>query len=353
MPELILHVDASDIRLGSSPAKGDSMGLLEALRGLIQPAPTSSLTAPTYSSLSAHYRACKGTGGMASVFSRLEERIGDRPVDGAFVIVYHELRAWLRDNGARPNTVANYSSVVQRVLRQAWRDHLLPEIPIREWGIEREFRDRVLSETEELQLFNAMAEVRSHLDMGVRLAIRRPIRGRSDLWRLPEESLVLTGKGAPYIRFRPTKTGKRRPRDTYLPLLDKRTGEPFDAVLMEYLIHGRPKGCPLLFPFIHRPEKGHGRYGADAWWEPVGDPDRHWRYLTGMAGILDFKFHDLKHCAMTHMLGVEGWSVEEIQDLGIQYSAKAIEVYWNKNAMRALEKTFARTSELDNRRGVA
>jgi integrase len=165
-----------------------------------------------------------------------------------------------------------------------------------------------------------MKQINSHLYWSVWFAERRPIRGRSDLWKLTNENLVLFGPNAPYIRFRAQKTAKRKARDTFLPLGDL-------PEIIEYFAHGRPVGCNYLFP---RVECGAG--------VQMGNPRRHWTYICSRAGVEDLHFHDLKHVAITYMLD-NGYSARDLQNLGIQFSEKMINnVYYNYGADKVLSR---------------
>jgi hypothetical protein len=294
-----------------------------------------SLTDATYKELSQHYREQKGTGGMKSVFDRLETALGKYSVDRKFARRYDEFIIALKSSGRAVNTVSNYSSVVQRVLNFAFEHLMIDVMPIRSFEIVRTFRDRVWRGDERIRFWNTANQFDSHLTWATRFSERRPIR-EDDLAHLTDVNLVLVGPNAPYIRFRPKKTSRRKPRDTYLPLLDKRTGKPFDQELFDYLVNGRPSGCPYLFPRIGTERNGRTSKLKPGRWKFLGDPDRHWKYLLAKAGISDFHFHDLKHVAITNMIKVEGWTRDELKDLGIQYSDRAIDVYLNLDAEDAL-----------------
>jgi hypothetical protein len=73
-------------------------------------------------------------------------------------------------------------------------------------------------------------------------------------------------------------------------------------------------------------------------WAPLGDPDKAFTSIVRRAKVQDFHMHDLKHVALSHMLKDEGWSRDELKELGIQYSDKAIDVYLHLEALDALGK---------------
>jgi integrase len=298
-----------------------------------------SLTSLSYEYLSKHYIAQKGTGGMASPFARCEKELGKYVPDKKFAFHYDQFCAKLRDEGKAVNTISNHKSVVQRVLRYAYQSNLIDMEPIRDYGIRREYRDRVWTAAEKLQIWNEIERTDSHLRYAMILLEHRPIR-KMDIAPLRDENLVLTGPEGPYIRFRPKKTGRgdkaKKPRDTYLPLLDKRTGKPFSDELYDYLLHGRPQGCPWLFPRIGTEKNGAWTNMKPGAWAPLGDPDKAFTSIVRRAKVVNFHMHDLKHVALSHMLKDEGWSRDELKELGIQYSDKAIDVYLHLEALDAL-----------------
>jgi len=256
--------------------------------------------------------------GMSSVYKIIDKELGKYPVNKRFVIHYNDFILKLKNSGKSVNTISNYKSCIRTALNKAYNQGRIESIPIKDFEIEREFRDRVWTPKEKERIYNAMHHLESHLYWSVWFAERRPIRGRSDLWRLTDDNLVLVGKGAPYIRFRAQKTSKKVPRDTFLPLEGM---EP----LIKYFRQGRPKGCRLLFPRIE----------GDNWY-PMGNPKRHWNTICDKAKVPDFHFHDLKHVAITHMLD-SAYAIQDLKNLGIQFSDDMInKVYYNYNADKVL-----------------
>lgn len=299
-----------------------------------------SLTVETYKHISERYRKERGDGGDPWRFRALEDALGTRPVDRRFAFHYQRYIESLSHLSG--NTAANHKSIVQRVLTYAYRQGWIEEVPIRDWDIHRTFRDRVWTEDERTRIYNALEELESPLAWLIRFMSARPIRWQSDARNLTTENLVVLGPDAqrmgPHIRFVAHKTGKRKPRPTYLPLFDRRTREPFDPELYAYLC-GRPAG-ELLFP------NRHGRA-----WNNLNHPGGkkrkvgEWRAVLDKAEVADFHLHDLKHVALTRMLRDERYSTWDLKDLGIQYSQKAIEVYYNSNAEAALQKAYGKAAE--------
>jgi hypothetical protein len=193
---------------------------------------------------------------------------------------------------------------------------MIDNLPVRDFGIRRTFRDRVLTADERQRLENVMIQCGSHLYWSIRFAERRPIRSHSDLWQLTRENLILFGEGAPYIRFDQGKTGLY----TILPLVDM-------PDMVEYFRSVLPTDSAYLFPRIDE--------GA---WSHMGDPRWHFATLLRRAGIRDFHFHDFKRIATTFMID-NGYSADELIDLGIYASRDMIDrCYKKRDAMTVLRR---------------
>ncbi|MFP4164572.1 MAG: tyrosine-type recombinase/integrase [Chitinispirillaceae bacterium] len=262
--------------------------------------------------------------GQPWVYKAIREKL-NVPIDKAFPGRFQDFIQDLEEQGKCLNTVSHHKSAVRTCLNLAVKRGLIESSPVKDYGIKYEFRDRIWTAEERQRIYNVIQQINSHLYWSVWFAERRPIRGRSDLWKLTDENLVLFGPNAPYIRFRAQKTAKRKTRDTYLPLGDM-------PEIIEYFTHGRPKGCTLLFPHVEKDRKDNVK------WSPMGNPRRHWVYVCEKANVHDFRFHDLKHIAVTHMLD-HGYSVRDLQNLGIQFSEEMINrVYYNYGADKVLAK---------------
>ena len=219
-----------------------------------------------------------------------------------------------------------------------YKARFLKEQPIRDFGLQpMEERDRIWDADERTRIYNAMAEVESHLFWSVRLAEKNPIRGLSDLWNLKREDLILFGEMAPCIRFYPCKTKKRQNKPTYLIELDNELVQQlkWQAVNLQ--------DCPYLFPRLWKCE--------GVWkWAKMGNPKRHWRYICDKAGVQDFHYHDLRHVATTYMLEKRGddgqrvYDEDDLKSLGLFYSQRAIEIYRNRKAERVIARVKGKCS---------
>lgn len=180
----------------------------------------------------------------------------------------------------------------------------LPETP----------RDRVLSEDEQYRLLAVLKLRNSYLYWPVRFSLKNPIR-KGDIIALKRENLDWF---KPWIHFYPSKTRKRKSRETCLPFLDDGLLKHFEQL---------PDDCPYLFP----------RIDASGEWHPLGDFKRHWHSVLKEARISDFHWHDLKHCAVTWILD-NGYSERDIKNLGIQYDDAMIDRYYHADASKVLRK---------------
>jgi integrase len=180
-------------------------------------------------------------------------------------------------------------------------------------------RDRVLTDAERERLLNTLQEMNSHLYWAVYFSLKNPIR-RGDLFNLKRENL---DRFKPWIHFYPSKTRKRKPRETCLIFLDEALLKYFDSL---------PADTPYLFPRIQRNEKKETLK-----WYPMGEIKTHWAEVLKRAKIQDFHFHDLKHCSETWMID-SGYTERDLKNLGIQYSQKMIDRYYKHDAEKVLKK---------------
>jgi integrase len=174
-------------------------------------------------------------------------------------------------------------------------------------------RDRVLSDEESGRLLAIMKRRGSYLYWPLYFSLKNPIRV-GDLRCLTRENLDWF---KPWIHFYPSKTRARKQRETCLPFID----EPLLKYLKTVPDGGR------LFPRI---DKNGGRY-------PLGDFKNHWKSILAEAGINDFRWHDLKHCAITWILD-GGYTERDLKNLGIQYAPAMIDRYYHADASKVLSK---------------
>jgi len=199
----------------------------------------SSLKCPTFSECVRHTLKDNGGAGMSSVYRIIDRELGKYRVDRNFIHRYQVFIDDLKDAGKSVNTVSNYKSCIQHALKKAWTSHLLNEIPIRDFGIKREFRSRVWADEERTRIY-ANIDTDSNLYWLIYFAERNPIR-KMDLVNLTRGNLVLVGPHAPYIRFQPKKTARRAPKPCILFDLDSAILARFSDLLKRF------PDCPYLF----------------------------------------------------------------------------------------------------------
>jgi integrase len=69
----------------------------------------------------------------------------------------------------------------------------------------------------------------------------------------------------------------------------------------------------------------------------LGNFKKHWHLILAAANVEDFRWHDLKHCAITWMLD-NGFSERDLKNLGIQYSPAMIDRYYHADASKVSSK---------------
>lgn len=300
-----------------------------------------SLTSKTFAECVEHYQKHVGFGSKSDCFEKALEKLGKFKVDRRFPSVYYSYILQIK-HGRAVNTVNNHRICIRSVILFAYKSGLISEQPVRDFGMEKmEERDRVWTTDERLRIYNAMQACESHLYWSVRFAEKNPIRS-SDLWGLTKDNLELFGENAPCIKFFPSKTRERQDRPTYLIELDQDIIEQFQWQIREL------PDCNLLFPHFWYSNK------EKKWkWQLMGHPKRHWNYLMhgspnkdGFRGaqVKDFHFHDLRHVATTYMLerrdsaGQRIYDEDDMRDLGILYSHRAVEIYRNRKADRVIQR---------------
>jgi hypothetical protein len=272
--------------------------------------------------------------GKKDLYAKLRRDLGNQFVDseGLFADLVEDYMQDREDEGLAENTLANYAGIIMRVLSRVKRKRQYQNICLPELEYSRKFRSRVRSAEEKLRFENVMNGIRSHLKPSIHFAERNPIRGRSDQWNLTRENLVLSSQYPAHIEFIATKTREKKPQSTYLVELDEFDLQYFDWIGITF------PDCPFLFPGFHQ-----DRFGTWRWWK-MGNPRKHFSYICNKANVIDFHYHDLKHEAVTYMLHVrdiEGklkYSVQDLKDLGIQFSDRALKVYCNLDAHYVLDR---------------
>jgi integrase len=288
---------------------------IEALNG-------SSLKAPLFYDCVKNTLKCNDGAGMKSVYDIIGKELGKYRVDNNFCARYNDFIEKLKMSGKAVNTISNYKGCIRHVLKKAWSDRLINEIPVRDFGIKHEFRSRIWTDEEKLRIYNNL-NPEKNLYWLVYFAERNPIR-KMDLVNLKRENLVLVGPHPPYISYQPAKTARSKPKRCILFNLD-------EAILARFAdIQKRFPDCPFLFPEVMI----NKRQGTEQWGFQ-GNPKKAFKNVCEKAGVFDFHFHDLKHVAITYMLK-NGVSRDALKKRGIQLSDKSIDVYDETDAFDTL-----------------
>ena len=274
-----------------------------------------SLTSPTFGKCVAHAVRENGGAGMPSVYAIIDRELGKYRVDRNFVFRYQAFIDELKAAGRGINTIANYKSCIRHVLKKAWTDHLINDIPIRDYGIKRRFRARIWSQDERVRIFNQLDQDGNMFWM-LHFAERNPIR-KMDLVNLTRETWYWSGS---MPRIFDSNQRKRLPAARSRVSSWIWTRRSWRGLLT--LLRRFPD-CPYLFPAIYK----NKRLGTERW-AYQGNPKKHFAYVCNEkhANVTDFHFHDLKHVAITHMLKV-GVGRDALKKRGIQLSDRSIDVY--------------------------
>lgn len=277
----------------------------------------------TFGEVLRFYRDAKGYGAMDSTFLRMEHDLDAVPIRE----VEDRLEHYLETLGTevcpttqrvrKGSTVNRYAACANMAFAYALRKKRISGNPMTFYEREdEEARDRVLSADEELRLLSTLQRLDSHLYWPVRFSLHNPIR-RGDLRKLTWDNFDET---KPWVHFYPEKTRRRKQRETCLPFLDADLLEHWRELRAQY------PDNPYLFPRIEE----DGVY-------PLGDFKRHWYTVLRSTAILDFHWHDLKHCAITWVLD-NGYTERDLKNLGIQYTDAMIDRYYKHDANKVLER---------------
>lgn len=184
-------------------------------------------------------------------------------------------------------------------------------------------RDRVYSKEEINVLLEVMQERQSYLYWPFKFAIKNPIR-KDDIRLLKRHDFNMI---KPWVQFKPKKTQRGfGPKITTLIELD--------SEMIEYF-HSIPLDCQFLF---YRTIDGSYR--------DLGNYNTHWRSILRWAKakrpdnpnfLMDVKWHDTKHNAITHMLD-NGYTIQDLKNLGIQYNERLVDRYYHFDAEKVLDR---------------
>jgi len=292
-----------------------------------------SLTSKRFSECVQTYLEERGNGGFsAACYDRAVQELGrlfpDKP---SFAAEYAKYCARLELSGLAINTANNYKIVIRSVCNYAKKTGRCRESAVQDYRIlQGNERSRILSASEQLTIENKLREWDSHLIWAFDFALRNPIRKR-DLFNRKRSDLkreIVGGRMICTVKFVAQKTsgGKRKEKITTLPNITPEFLE-YESQL--------PPDCPWLFPMIGTERNGRVTKLKPGKWKKIIEPDRHFARLIEECGILDFTFHDLKHCAETYMIR-QGYHYEDLRKLGIQMSEKTQRIYDNRSQVEII-----------------
>jgi len=228
------------------------------------------------------------------------------------------------------STINRYRSVFRLIFNHARQIKALPDNTTItdkfDYGFDtEEGRDRTWTPEEKERIFAEMEKSNSWLTMAVYFASINPIRA-GDLFGDEKRGNPGLRKSnwnpaKNWVEFLASKTGrgkkssKEKRRPTYLKQVDERIRNYFESL---------PENCDQLFPRITKDGFGY----------PVKCYKDEWERICREAKVEDFRFHDLKHCAITFLLD-HGYSKLDLENCGIQYSKEMIKRYYHFDADKA------------------
>lgn len=311
---------------------------------------TCSLTSKRFSECVRTYLKEKGTGGFSEAcYTTAAKELGNLFPDRMnFLAAYTRYKAKLNTEKASVNTVKNYLIVVRTICNYAYKTGRCASLAVKDWGIVfGDHRERILTSGEELTLLNTLKLYDSPILPHIMFSLNNPIR-KHDLFDLKRSDLkaeVYEGRLVYVVRFRASKTRKTVKVTTLVNIDD-------DFVKYERAL---PTDCEWLFPIVGTEKNRRYTKLEPGQWKKVIDSDRHFEYILGKAGLLDFLWHDLKHCAETHMLR-QGFTYDQMKKLGIQMSPKTQLIYDNRSsieiAVDVLRKENCRSNVGSTGRGI-
>lgn len=295
----------------------------------------SSLTSIRFRECVELYLNERGNGGFSeSCYRKAVDELGRLyPDQQSFAAGYSMYCSRLEASKLAVNTVNNYKIVIRTICNFAYKTGRCSMPSVREWRVNSgEERNRILSDGEKLRIENVMREIRSPLLPHFLFSLVNPIR-KQDLLNLPRSALkidVRSGRRVFRVELHQQKTWRRaKIKNTVLPNVDEAFAD-YEASL--------PADCPWLFPILLKDENGK----IIGWHKTK---QIRWRFKTilRLAGIEDFHWHDLCHCAVTHMAR-QGFSYNQMRKLGIK-STKTLQIYDNRSADEIIDLVLGRKSE--------
>jgi integrase len=223
------------------------------------------------------------------------------------------------------STINRYKSTFRMIFKFALDERIISEMPVKVEIEEEDGRDRVWSKEEKTKIFSTMKKRSSWLYMPIYFSSLNPIRVSDLFGNHNKDTLGLRVSNwdpdKNWVSFYASKTRRIKKRLTYLKQIDGSIRDYFNSL---------PQDCPFLFPRIF----------PDGSWKQVAVNNSHREYEAEFEAILkdakisNFRWHDLKHCAITFLLD-NGYSDLDLKNCGIQYCKQMIDRYYHHDAEKA------------------
>jgi integrase len=239
------------------------------------------LIVKTFGDALAFYSERHEVGKSRSFFTRLKTDLGSVEIreladrfDG-YLQLLKQSKSQRTGEPLANGTINRYLSWARASLNFAVHHGLIKDNPLRNFGkLKEKPRKRTLTDDEQARLLNVLERDAPHLLPAVNFALRIPCR-TNEIVNMRREHLNL---------FKNTIT---------VPGEYTKNGEPCVKLIPpDMLDYFRNLPKETAFLFFRKEKKGYHTLGCFK---------TAWRRALKTAGILDFVFHDLRHCAVTSL----------------------------------------------------
>lgn len=283
--------------------------------------------------------AREGDSGIPGYFRRISTRWGAATPDQWRDVYYNAIKILSSETSKAtkrpisPATLNRYKSAFSLIFKFAVKEQVIEDLQI-EYDLDHEEgRDRILTPEEWIRLQDTM---KGHwLEMAIKFAYYNPVRAADQFGFKSIADSSKDNKGLRLkhwnkeknrIEFKASKTYNRKKnrkvQTTYLMQINEEMRRYFESLPQDPEQH--------LFPQIKDGEikpmrMQEGDYGYRLAFE----------LLLQKAGIEDFNWHDLKHCAITYIVRNLPPTTNVfiyLKELGIQFSEKMVMKYFHADA---------------------
>jgi len=218
------------------------------------------------------------------------------------------------------NTFNQVFAYMRAAINHSYKTYRIEKKPIRAYPAMRgENRVRIWTPEEKDRIFWALKGTGSYLYWPVRFLSVSPMRWRSDGVGLTfTENYDKINEVIYFLADKTENRGKAK-KAIYHLWYD-------DEELRNHILG--PHNTDYIFEMIDR----HGR-----WNHTYRNYQPEWDRILKIAEVENFTIHDIKTCAVTHMLD-SGYSFLDLENLGIQFDARVIQKhYYNYDGLKVVK----------------